>query len=197
MGVFSESDSERAVREHNAGQAAGSKADGVDKFAHRVWGSTGYSDAYNKGWEHGVNNRAPNDDYGGKGDDKTYSSRSSNNKRERSRANRNSNSGSDYSGSLSSSSESSGSSGVGALLFVVIAIVGVIILVMNGYQSVGRGNSEKEVSVMMGVNTTMLNVRSGPGTENSIIAKFGRGTLLTTTGEPVTKGNEHWVRVST
>jgi len=197
MGIFSESDSERAVREHNEGQDAGSKAGPVDKFVHRMADSMGrgYSDAYNKGWEHGVNNPSK-DDHGGKGENKTYSN-ASNNKREKHRARADSTSSSGYSSS-SSDSDSSGLSGVGVLLFVVIGVVVVIVLVTNGYKSPnGKGSNGKDVWVVMNVNTTRLNVRSGPGTENSVVAKFERGARLATTGEPVTKGNEQWVRVST
>jgi hypothetical protein len=50
MGIFSESDSERAVREHNEGQKAGSEATpGTSWTPNR--GNTGHSDAYNGGWD--------------------------------------------------------------------------------------------------------------------------------------------------
>lgn len=200
MGVFSESDSERAVREHNEGQDAGSKADGVDKFAHRVWGSTGYSEAYNRGWENGVNNPAPIDDDDGDGDDETYSGNESHETRENYGGSGASSSSSGHSGSSNSSSGTSESSGV-PLILVVVVIGGVIILGnwgMNRFKAMEWGSKGKQEVRMMGVNTTMLNVRSGPGTTSTIIAKFAQGARLATTGEPVlVNGNEQWVRVST
>ncbi len=62
MGIFSESESEREVREHNEGQADGSRAGGWDKVAHNLGGDTGHSDAYNAGWRNGVDNPASDDD---------------------------------------------------------------------------------------------------------------------------------------
>ena len=62
MGIFSESESEKAIREHNQGQKDGSQADFWDKIAHRIGGNPGCSDAYNAGWDNGVDNPASDDD---------------------------------------------------------------------------------------------------------------------------------------
>ncbi len=61
MGFFSESESEREQREHNEGQKDGSEAGPLDKFVHNVRPGGG-SDAYNAGWDNGVENPASDDD---------------------------------------------------------------------------------------------------------------------------------------
>src|ERR1051326_2711663 len=169
MGILSESESERAVRENNDGQKAGSQATALDKVVHRIGGNTGYSDAYNKGWENGVNNPAPKEDFFAGDNNETCRDNSSDDTSEDYKGSEASSSSS-YSGSSSSSGDTSGSSGAGALLLVVIAIVGVIILVVNGLNATKWTGNAKEVWVTMNVNTTMLNVRSGPGTDSPVIA---------------------------
>ncbi len=61
MGIFSESESEREVREHNEGQKDGSQADVLDKIVHNVRPGGG-SDAYKAGYDNGVENPASDDD---------------------------------------------------------------------------------------------------------------------------------------
>jgi hypothetical protein len=56
-----ESESERAQREHNEGQEAGSEANILDQMGHNFIDSAFQSDEYNEGWENGVNNQ-PQDD---------------------------------------------------------------------------------------------------------------------------------------
>lgn len=60
MGIFS-SDSEKAQQEHNEGQADGSKASFIEELFHDTVEGALRSDAYNQGWENGVNNK-PKDD---------------------------------------------------------------------------------------------------------------------------------------
>ena len=60
MGIFFESKSEQAVREHNEGEKAGSQSSAVDRMAHNMVGSG--SDAYDKGFENGMNYPASDDD---------------------------------------------------------------------------------------------------------------------------------------
>lgn len=110
-----------------------------------------------------------------------------------------SDSSSGYAGSSSSSSTSSGGCIV-PLIIVIVVIGGVIWLGKSGldrYRETKRWGQNQEVWTMMGVNANQLNVRSGPGTDSPVVAKFGRGARLAMTGEPVMHGNERWVRVST
>lgn len=109
-------------------------------------------------------------------------------------------SSSDYSSSSYSSSDTSARSFIGCLILMVVIVGGVILLGkagMDRYNETKSWGKNQEVWTMMGVNTTMLNVRSGPGTNSPVIARFGRGARLATTGNPVMNGNQQWVRVST
>lgn len=113
-----------------------------------------------------------------------------------------SSSSSDYSGSSYSGSDINTGSAIGLLIFLVIVVGGVILLGKAGMDRYNEtkswgNNRNQEIWTMMGVNTTMLNVRSGPGTNSPVIAKFERGARLATTGDAVVNGNEQWVRVST
>jgi hypothetical protein len=62
MSIFNalENDSERAEREYQEGQKEGSQAGIIAKIGHDLVG--GGSDAYNKGWDNGVNNPSNDDD---------------------------------------------------------------------------------------------------------------------------------------
>lgn len=60
--LFPESESERSQREHNEGQKDGADADLMDIAGHAIFYPI-CSDAYNKGFEHGLFNK-PNDDPG-------------------------------------------------------------------------------------------------------------------------------------
>ncbi|MBV8856395.1 MAG: hypothetical protein JOZ02_05485 [Acidobacteria bacterium] len=53
------SDSEQAQADHEQGQADGSQADLIDSAVYHIFG--GGSDAYNAGYENGLNNQ-PDDD---------------------------------------------------------------------------------------------------------------------------------------
>jgi len=94
---------------------------------------------------------------------------------------------------------------VGAALIVAAVVVALVYaggLIMPtpknpGDQfSQGSAGSQQTVWKMMGVNTSKLNVRSGPSADSPVVAQFGRGARLTVTGEPVSKGQEQWIRVS-
>ncbi|HXM46356.1 MAG TPA: hypothetical protein VN956_00720 [Pyrinomonadaceae bacterium] len=64
MGFFDilfASDSEITEMEHNEGQAAGSQAGIIDDLWHNTVDQFFVSDAYNKGWDNGVENQ-PYDD---------------------------------------------------------------------------------------------------------------------------------------
>lgn len=60
----------------------------------------------------------------------------------------------------------------------------------------GSAGPQQTASKTMGVNTSKLNVRSGPSADSPVVARLGRGARLAVTGDPVGKGQEQWVRVS-
>lgn len=108
-------------------------------------------------------------------------------------------SGESSSSSLGYSSDSSSSSttsagGCIAPLLIVLAVIGGVYW-LSGIE-IKRWGKEKEVWTMMGVNTDMLNVRSGPGTNYGVVEKFPRGARLAITGQPTMNGSDEWIRVS-
>lgn len=195
MGIFSESDSERAVREHTEGQRDGSKASNLDKVVHNFSG--GQSEAYNAGWRNGVDNAVSESGSQEEESPSPYSSETSSRSTSRREPRSNSSSGSN------GTSTSSPPTTLGCIAMLVVgglAIWGLNWISKSGlerYYELKNMQSQQEVWTMREVSATELNVRSGPGTDSPVVGKFRRGARLATTGEPVKVDNQSWIRVST
>lgn len=85
---------------------------------------------------------------------------------------------------------------VAALVYAGSSLIGPRVETPDDQSSQGSAVSQQTVWKMMGVNTSKLNVRSGPSADSPVVAQFERGARLTVTGEPVSKGQEQWIRVS-
>lgn len=108
-------------------------------------------------------------------------------------------------GGPSATSASAGKFLVRATLIVVTVVVALVytgslivptLETRSDQFSQGSAGGQQTVWKTMGVNTSKLNVRSGPGADSPVVAHFGRGARLVVTGEPVNRGQEQWIRVS-
>ena len=201
MGIFSESDSERSIREHNEGQKAGARATNLDKVVHNLGGDSGRSAAYNAGWDNGIANPEP----------KRHSRVNSNSRTSkpagRPSSKRRTKENSSSSGS-STSQESSGLIGcIGPLVLVGIVGYGLYYFASlpikryggppGPYDLDGVGLQAQPLAwTNKVVNVTNLNIRENPSKEANVVWQAQKGDIIAVSGNPRLVGGELWIKVS-
>lgn len=91
-------------------------------------------------------------------------------------------------------------SGIGRLLRSVTTVAVVALMVIAAFAALGAPSGVAAAAFSPGddvvVNTDALNLRSGPGTANSVIAVLESGTIGTITDGPVAGDNYDWYELS-